>query len=70
MTASSPTPRELYVEHLISQSRNANFNVYLNGVAVPVGGEMNLYVNQTYTITLTSKTATGGYEQIENGFGG
>lgn len=66
VTASSPTPRELYVEHLISQSRNANFNVYLNGVAVPVGGEMNLYVNQTYTITLTSKTATGGYEQIES----
>ncbi len=54
------------MEHLISQSRNANFNVYLNGVAVPVGGDMNLYVGQTYTITLTSKTATGGYEQIES----
>lgn len=66
ITASSPKPRELYVERLISQSRNTNITVSLNGTPIPAGGEMNLYVGQTYTIALSSKTATNGYEQIES----
>jgi uncharacterized repeat protein (TIGR01451 family) len=66
LSASTPTPRAIFVEHLISQSRNYTQDVKLNGVSIPAGGEMNLFVNQTYTITLSSKTATNGYEQIES----
>jgi len=63
--ASTPMPRELYVEHLISQSRNAINNVKLNGVSIPAGGAMNLVVGNTYTIELYGGTATQGYEQFE-----
>ncbi|GAP12426.1 protein containg conserved repeat domain [Longilinea arvoryzae] len=63
---STPTPRELYVEHLISQNRNANLDVSVDGVSIPNGGTMALMVGQTYTITLSGQTATQGYEQIEN----
>jgi len=63
--ASSPTPRELYVEHLISQNRNSTTGVKLNGVSVPPGGSMNLVVGNTYTIELDGATATQGYEQLE-----
>ena len=65
-TVSTPTPREIYVEHLISQSRNATLNVQINGASVPAGGTMSLMVGQTYTITLVASTATQGYEQIES----
>ena len=64
-TVSTVTPREVFVEHLVSQSRNSNFALELNGTPIPAGGEMNLYVGQTYTIKLGSYTATNGYEQIE-----
>jgi uncharacterized repeat protein (TIGR01451 family) len=66
---SSPTPRELYVEHLISQNRNSTTGVKLNGVPVPAGGSMNLVVGNTYTIELDSATATQGYEQLETFLG-
>ena len=36
-TASSPTPREIYVEHLISQNRNSITGVKLNGASIPPG---------------------------------
>ena len=64
-TASSPTPRELYVEHLISQNRNSITGVKLNGVSIPAGGSMNLVVGSTYTIELDGGTATQGYNQFE-----
>lgn len=63
--ASSPIPRELFVEHLISQSRNSINDVRLNGVSVPAGGGMNLLVGNTYTIELVGGTATQGYNQFE-----
>jgi uncharacterized repeat protein (TIGR01451 family) len=63
--ASSPTPRELYVERLVSQSRNYITNVRLNGASVPAGGSMNLVVGNTYTIELVGGTATQGYSQFE-----
>ena len=66
MTGSSPTPRQIFVEHLVSQNRNEVLNVLLNGVAIPAGGTMNLVVGNTYTIRLEGKTATNGYEQIES----
>jgi uncharacterized repeat protein (TIGR01451 family) len=65
-TLSTPTPRELYVEHLISQSRNHILDVKLNGTSIPNGGTMTLVVGQTYTIDLVGSTATNGYEQLES----
>ena len=58
-------PRELYVEHLISQSRNSTTDIQLDGVSVAPGGTMVLMVGNTYDITLYGSTATNGYEQIE-----
>lgn len=63
---STPTPRELYIEYLISQNRNSVIDVELDGVSVPVGGDMDLMVGETYNISLDASTATQGYEQIES----
>src|SRR5688500_5443808 len=68
---STPTPRELYVEHLISQNRNTVSDVrYATTLAgltsVPNGGTMSLVVGNTYYIQLVGATATQGYEQIES----
>src|SRR5204863_2417295 len=46
-TALSPTPRELYVEHLISQNRNSITGVKLDGVSIPAGGSVTLVVGNT-----------------------
>ncbi len=69
-TVSPPTPRELYVEHLVSQNRNAITNIRFGPnpgslTSVAPGGAMNLVVGNTYTIELTGGTATQGYEQLE-----
>ena len=66
VTATSTTPREIFVEHLISQNRNATTDVKLDGVSIPIGGAMSLIVGNTYNITLNASTATQGYEQIES----
>jgi uncharacterized repeat protein (TIGR01451 family) len=55
-SVSTPTPRELYVEHLISQNRNS---------VTSITGPTTVYVGQTYTYTLNASTATQGYEQLE-----
>ena len=65
-TSSTPTPREIYVERLISQSRNSTDDVKLDGVSVPAGGTLTLVVGGTYNIELIASTATNGYEQIES----
>ena len=69
-TATTPTPREIYVEHLISQNRNSVNNVYLGEAPtwtpVPAGGSMSLMVGKTYKITLEGGTATQGYNQFES----
>ena len=64
-TGSTPTPRELYVEHLISQSRNGVTDIKLDGVSIPAGGSMSLLVGGTYAIQLVGGTATQGYNQFE-----
>ncbi len=64
-TASTPTPRELYVEHLIEQSRNYITEFKLNGVSIASGGAVSLVVGQTYTIQFYGGTATQGYNQLE-----
>jgi LPXTG-site transpeptidase (sortase) family protein len=68
---STPTPRELFVEHLISQSRNTvsdvQYGTSLASLAsVANGGTMTLSVGNTYYIKLVGATATNGYEQIES----
>jgi len=73
-TASTPTPRELYVEHLISQNRNSVTDVKVGPVgcgagntctSVPAGGSMTLVVGHSYDIQLLGGTATQGYNQFE-----
>lgn len=62
LAASTPANREVYVEKLVSQSRNS-----VVGITGPActGGSCTVYRGQTYRFTLTSKTATQGYEQLE-----
>ncbi|HRQ23337.1 MAG TPA: hypothetical protein PLF42_07930, partial [Anaerolineales bacterium] len=66
ISVSTPQPREVYVERLVSQNRNSTLDVLLDGVSVAPGGMMALVMGETYTITLVAKTATNGYEQIES----
>jgi uncharacterized repeat protein (TIGR01451 family) len=56
-TVSTPTPRELYVEHIISQGRNS-----VNSITGPT----TVYVGQTVQYTVNAATATQGYEQLES----
>ena len=65
-TVSTPVPRELYVERLVSQARNEVSDVKLDGVSIPAGGTMTLMVGGTYDITLVGATATQGYNQLES----
>jgi large repetitive protein len=55
-TATSPAPREVYVEKLVSQNRNS-----INSISGPVA--VNIGETQTYMLNVT--TAPGGYEQVE-----
>jgi len=55
-TATSPAPRELYVEKLVSQNRNS-----ITGITGPLA--VNIGETQTYLLDVT--TAPGGYEQVE-----
>jgi len=64
-TVSTPTPRELYIEYLVSQNRNSIDSVSLDGTDVPAGSTMNLVEGETYLLTFVRDTAVGGYEQLE-----
>jgi uncharacterized repeat protein (TIGR01451 family) len=55
-SVSTPTPREIYVEKIISQNRNS-----VNSITGPT----TVYVGQTYQYTVSASTATGGYEQLQ-----
>jgi uncharacterized repeat protein (TIGR01451 family) len=55
-TLSTPTPREIYVERIISQNRNSVQSII---------GPTTVYVGQTYNYTVHASTATQGYEQLE-----
>ena len=70
-TVSTPTPRQLYVEYLVSQARNGIDDIALstdgtNFTIVPPGGTMNLVVGDTYWIRMSGFTATQGYNQLES----
>ena len=64
-TASTPVPRELYVEHLISQNRNSITGIKVDGATIPAGGSVGMVVGNTYVVELDSGTATQGYNQFE-----
>jgi uncharacterized repeat protein (TIGR01451 family) len=55
-SVSTPTPREIYVERIISQNRNS-----VNSIVGPT----TVYVGSTYNYTVNASTATQGYEQLE-----
>lgn len=72
LSVATATPRELYVEKLISQSRNSVSDMQLSttGAGGPytsylAGETMTLMVGNTYWIKLVGSTATNGCEQIE-----
>jgi large repetitive protein len=69
-TVSTTVPREIYVEHLISQNRNSITDVKFGPTigsltSVPDGGSMSLVVGNTYVVQLLGGTATQGYNQFE-----
>lgn len=55
-TVNTPTPREIYVERIISKRRNSIDSIE---------GPSSVYVGGTYTYTLNTSTAPQGYEQLE-----
>ena len=60
--------RELYVEYLVSQNRNAVLNYQINDeplVAADGTGSISVARGQIFDLTLYGQTATQGYEQIE-----
>jgi hypothetical protein len=68
-SVSTPTPRELYVEHIISQNRNSV--VSITGSAIDqtatstTPAHATVFVGHQYSFTVNAKTATNGYEQLE-----
>ncbi len=55
-SVSTPTPREIYVEKLVSQNRNRN---------IQITGPSSVWVGGIFEFTMTGETATNGYEQID-----
>ncbi len=55
-TATSPTPREIFVESLVSQNRN---------LTVSITGPTSVSIGDVVQYVMVAKTATGGYEQLE-----
>ena len=65
-TISTSIPRELYVEHLVSQNRNTISDVKLDTISIPKGGTLSLQVGKTYDIQVVGSTSTNGYNQLES----
>src|SRR4051812_7399172 len=56
-SVSTPMPRELYVEKILSQNRNSD---------LVITGPSTVHVGGTYTYHLTASTAPGGYDEVES----
>lgn len=56
-SVATPSPREIFVEKLVSQNRNS---------VIQISGPTSVFVGDTATFAFLTKTATGGYEQLEN----
>ncbi|MDT8410068.1 MAG: hypothetical protein RQ741_10750, partial [Wenzhouxiangellaceae bacterium] len=72
VTGQTPTPRQIFVERLVSQNRNATQQIRWGQQAdqsdwqiLGAGAGLSLLVGETYFIELTTQTATA-YEQIES----
>ena len=61
----TPQPRELYVEYLVSQNRNAILGYTVNGTAVSPGDSIPVKPGDIIELVIDAKTATQGYEQLE-----
>jgi len=57
--------RELYVEYLVSQNRNAILGYAVDGTSVAPGGSVAVKPGDTIELVIDAKTATQGYEQLE-----
>lgn len=79
-SVTTPQPRELYIESLVSQNRNSILDVSYSAALAPnapfptplgsmtsvnAGGTFGLAVGGIYDIRLDASTATQGYEQLE-----
>ncbi|MFZ0325271.1 MAG: cadherin-like domain-containing protein, partial [Actinomycetes bacterium] len=69
-SVSTPANREVFVEKLVSQNRNAVTALSLadNPAAGCFGATEIVYVGSTCTVNITAKTAPGGYEQLVTAF--
>ena len=54
---STPSPREIYVERLVSQARNS---------VNQISGPTTVFVGDRVTYSFLTQTAPGGYEQVES----
>ncbi|HSO23109.1 MAG TPA: hypothetical protein VLT81_09375, partial [Chondromyces sp.] len=71
-TVTTPRPRQIYVEYLVSQNRNTTTQIRYgqqedqsDWQILGNGGSINLLIGETYFIELTTATATG-YEELES----
>ena len=64
-TVGTDEARELFVEYLVSQNRNAILGFSVDGVAVAPGGSVAVKPGDTIELVIDGKTATQGYEQLE-----
>lgn len=56
-SVATPSPREVYVEKLLSQNRNS---------VLSISGPTSVFVGDTATYVFATKTAPGGYDEFEN----
>ena len=65
LEAGTAQPRELFVEYLVSQNRNAILGYTVDGVSVAPGDSVAVKPGDTIELVIDAKTATQGYEQLE-----
>ena len=71
-TVSTPSPREIIIEHLVSQNRNTTLQLRYgqqadqsDWVVQGNGEDLNLKIGETYFIELTTQTSTA-YEELQS----
>ncbi|MEX1310106.1 MAG: hypothetical protein AB1Z65_06790, partial [Candidatus Sulfomarinibacteraceae bacterium] len=71
-TGSTPSPRQIVIEYLVSQSRNTTEQIRWGQQAdqsdwqiLGAGGTINLAINESYFFELTTATSTA-YEELES----
>ncbi len=71
-TVTTPRPRQIYIEYLVSQNRNTTSLIRYgqqedqsDWQTLGNGGSINLLIGETYFIELTTATSTG-YEELQS----